>query len=558
VCRPGARGRELAVTHGYTADVVSGDPDGLVAATDQDDRTVTDAPAVAGAGGAASGAEDTSHAGRDPVYRALRIAGVAVLALWAMALGAFSTVIYHRAFLGEDFATYNQAWTLIGQGHLNPYDTVFGFPFVKADFELILWPLALLHLVTPNPVVLLWVQDLAVAGSGLVAYLWALEYVERRRIDRRVAVAVAVVVLIATMVNPGTIATLSFDLHMEPLSTFFLLLAAREFWRGRPRRGWIWVIPVLACGSFAALMVIGLGVSALLARPDTRRSGVLLVVTGLAWTALISALHANLGSGLSLYAYLAGRTTLTGAGGVALILGGIAAHPGRVVHQLDSRLGAMWVLIKPVGIVGLASAWGFGVPAVVLVTDGLNSRADFLNNAFQNFAVFPFLLVGTVMVLVWLAQRFRTGWAPAVVVGVVVALIAFDYGYRWTPAYVRASVGRVQPAPAARLRTALAATPPDAQVIASVGIMGRFCSRQSCWFNYPNGARPVQRHDVVFVFSAPDDATTTPAGTAMAVAYVRDQLHARTLVDGDGVTAFLWHPPPGTTEVTVPGVTPPA
>ena len=109
-------------------------------------------------------------------------------------LVAFSTVLYHRNFLGEDFATYNQAWTLIGRGHLNPYDTVFGFPFVKSDFELIVWPLAIVHLVVPTSAVLLWIQDAAVAGCGLVAYLCTLEYLERREVDRWVLVGVAAAV----------------------------------------------------------------------------------------------------------------------------------------------------------------------------------------------------------------------------------------------------------------------------------------------------------------------------------------------------------------------------
>jgi hypothetical protein len=491
---------------------------------------------------------------QNQVYRNLRVGGAVVLALWLIGLGAFSTALYHRNFLGEDFATYNQAWTLIGQGHFNPYDTVFGFPFVKSDFELIVWPLAIVHLVLPYSAVLLWIQDAAVAGSGLVAYLWALEYIERRNVNQWVVVGVAAAVLVATVANPGTYATLSFDVHLEPISTFFALLAAREFWRGRPRRGWIWVGVVLLCGSFAALMVVGLGVSALLARRDTRRSGLFLVITGLAWTALISALHANQGSGLSLYAYLAGRSTLTGAGGMVLIVGGIVTHPARVFHQFDSRLGAIWRLIKPVGIVGLASAWGFGIPAVVLVTDALNSRSDFLNNAFQNFAVFPFVLVGTVMVFVWVAQRFRKGWIPAAVVAILVATVAFDYGAQSSPALIRGAVAQVQPGAASQLRAALAATPADAEVIATVSIMGRFCGRPACYFYFPNGPRPVVSHTVVFVFATDNEATTTPAGSAMAIAYVSDRLHARTIVNADSVAAFVWHPPPGTTEVTVPGV----
>ena len=117
-------------------------------------------------------------------------------ALWSLALAVFSTLVYHRCFLGEDFATYNQAWTLIGQGHLDPFDTVYGFPFIKADFELLVWPLALVHLVVPQSIALLWIQDLAVAGSGLVAYLWALEFLEQRKIDRRIATALAVVLVV--------------------------------------------------------------------------------------------------------------------------------------------------------------------------------------------------------------------------------------------------------------------------------------------------------------------------------------------------------------------------
>lgn len=474
-------------------------------------------------------------------------------ALWSLALAVFSTLVYHRCFLGEDFATYNQAWTLIGQGHLDPFDTVYGYPFIKADFELLVWPLALVHLVVPQSIALLWIQDLAVAGSGLVAYLWALEFLEQRKIDRRIATALAVVLVVATVLNPGVYMAVGFDIHMEPISTFLLLLAAREFWRGRPRRGWIWVALVLLCGSFAAIMVVGLGLSALLARPDTRRSGLLLVAAGVGWTMLISLLHANQGSGLSLYAYLAGRSTLAGAGGVALIATGMLTHPWRAADHLIHRLPAMWVLIRPVGIVGLASAWGFGVPAVVLVTDGLNSRDDFLNNAFQNFAVFPFVLVGSVMTLVWLAQRFSRGWIATAAVATLVTVEAVAYGVQSTSANIMSTVDRVPAGAAAQLRSALDQTPADAEVLAPVGIMGRFCARPYCYFNYPGGTRPVRSRNVVFVFYSAGDAITTPAGTAAGISYVRDRLHARTLVDTNGVVAFEWHPPVGVTEVTVPG-----
>jgi len=38
---------------------------------------------------------------------------------------------------------------------------------------------------------------------------------------------------------------------------------------------------------------------------------------------------------------------------------------------------------------------GLRVPVVVMVTNGLNFNYEFILQAFQSFAVFPFLLLGT-------------------------------------------------------------------------------------------------------------------------------------------------------------------
>ena len=40
-------------------------------------------------------------------------------------------------------------------------------------------------------------------------------------------------------------------------------------------------------------------------------------------------------------------------------------------------------------MVGLASAWGFGVPVVVMVTDALSGNAALITQAFQNAAAIP-------------------------------------------------------------------------------------------------------------------------------------------------------------------------
>jgi len=488
---------------------------------------------------------------------AVVLAGPVVLGLWLVGLVAFSTTLVHHAYVSADFATYNQAWTLVGQGHLDPVDTVWlnHVPFVTADFELVIWPLALLHLILPQPVTLLWVQDIAVAGCGLVLYRWVLDYLERRRVPVVPTAAIACATLAVFIANPGIYQTLLYDVHMEPISTVFILLAGRDLWLGKQRRAWIWIGIALLCGAFAAITVIGLGVSAVLAGTSTRRSGLLCMLAGVGWLGLITLVGANKGSDLNYYAYLAGRSTLPTGGGIVLVLLGILGHPQRVVSQLHSRLSLMWILIKPVGIVGLASAWGFGIPVTVMVVDALNSQYEFTYQAFQNFAVFPFVLLGTVMVLVWIGQRFRWGAVPAVAVAVAVLSTALVYGIHTSPGNIRWAVAQVPEAQAAQLRNALQRTPADAGVVATIGVIGIFGGRKSIYYFTPGGTYPVDGHPMVFVFYPANEATgplIKPSADEAASVFVRDALHARTLVDKAGITAYIWRPPPGTTAVKFP------
>jgi hypothetical protein len=217
----------------------------------------------------------------------------------------------------------------------------------------------------------------------------------------------------------------------------------------------------------------------------------------------------------------------------------------------------MYLLLKPVGIVGIATAWGFGVPFVVIVTNSLNGNPAFILDSFQNFAVFPFLLVGTVIGLTWLVRRFnsRVALALALVIALAVGVVAGTYAIDRSPAIVRWTAGGVSASEAAALRTALGDTPPDAEVIASIGVMGRYCGRQYCYIAIPGSPRPVHAGAVVFLFVPNHDAFATPADSDAGIAYVRDVLHATPLVNSHGVTAFLWRPRPATRVVTVPRAT---
>lgn len=486
-----------------------------------------------------------------PYWRQLRLAGAVVIVLLLVGYAVFSVAIYRRFLLSSDFATYNQAWTLIGEGHLDPVDTLRGFPFLRSDFELIVWPLALVHLVVDRPIALLWIQDVAVAACAYVTYVWVLEYLEYKRLSRWTAVAVAVAVLLVSVADAGSWLTVRFDVHMEPITTLFLLLAGRQFWWGRHRRAFGFVAAALLCGTFAAVMVVGLGVSALLAGRATRRSGAVLVAVAVVWMLLIAALHADVGSEIQDYSYLAGRTVLP-AGGVVLVLKGIVSHPGRALHTLASRWPFLWDHVRAVGVLGVASAWGVGVPVVVMLTSALDSHSNFAFSSFQNFGVLPFVLLGTVMLLVWAAERLPRGGIVAGLVALLVLGEALAYGYQQDSATIRQTTGLIPAGAAAMLSATLSKTPADAEVVSTIGNIGRFSSRPYCYRVVPNLVVPLHGVPVVFVFSTEPLEIVTREGVARAVTYVRNELRARPLADGDGVTSFLWVPPRGATEVQVP------
>ena len=487
----------------------------------------------------------------------LTFLGIAVICLWLAVLVLISSAVFRHMYLSADYASYFQAWSLIGSGHLNPLDTVWlnHVPFVKNDFELVIWPLSVLHVVDPRGMILLLVQDIAIAATGLIVYKWIIEYLERTETSPRVALGIAVGVLLVIVSNPGPYQTVLFDFHIEPISTVFIVAAGRSLWLGQGRRVWLWVALALLCGSFAAITLVGLGLSAVLAGRTTRRTGGLLMLTGVGWAGFIDLVGANVGSALQYYAYLAGRTSLPAGSGLLVVAGGIVTHPQRVISQLHLRFPLIWTLVRPVGVVGLASAWGFGVPAVVLVVDALNSHYIFIYEAYQNFAVFPFVLLGTVMVLVTIARRLR--WTRVLVLGFGLVLLGSSLAYANATSRqgIRWNIAQVGTAQATQLGRALAMTPSSAEVVATLGVMGRFSGRRSVYFFFPHRTIPIESRTVIFVFDPPSEIGSPrvhPEDDIAASDFVRNSLHGRVLVDNSGVTAFRWTPPPGTTRMTFP------
>ena len=509
-------------------------------------------------------ADRTSPLELSPVKRPfarLRLVGAVALGLQLVVLLVVSTIQYRRFALGQDFAGYTQAWWKIANLHLDPWSTVFTTSFWRNDGELLMWPLALLFHLYPNPVQLLWLQDAVAVATELVAFAWVLEVLARstERVDDRRRTWLGAGALAAILVNPWFYEAVAYDFHFEILVGLFAVLAGRDLWAGRTRRLWWWVALALISHDLAGgLCVLGIGVSGVLAGKRTRRTGWMVAAAGLGWIVATSAVGAaGLGGRLEHQGY--GYLTGTKSGPVALVLG-IAHHLPAVAHLLSTRWPLVVALLASAALIGVFSPWASGISVVVLAPSVLNANPTFLFLSFQNWPILPFVLVGSVMVLLRvLGSRQRGGRQLRVA---AVAWCVFAVGL--TAALGIPAIARIWiPVPstaAAALDRAEARIPADAEVVGTVGVVGRFAQRDEVFpfpFQYHPTTTgpltyPVARPSVAFVFVYQGRANAPADYTTASIAYVTRTLRARTLVSEPGVRVLLWNPPPGTSHVTLP------
>lgn len=513
---------------------------------------------------------DTSGS-RRPSADLVRVAGlvsVAALGLQAVALLVISTVQYSRFGLGVDFTTSNQAAFLIAHGHLDPYVSTHRYPYLDDHFGLLLYPIALLYLVYPHGVVLLWLQDLAGVGAEVTAVWWVVEIVRRRMgssatytgiegggAARFVAPGIVLGVLVLLLSDPWFYTACLFDFHLNAFSALFLLLAARDAWNGRLGRAAIFAVLLLLTGDTGGLYLAGLGISVLLGAAGRRRYGAIAVVVGAVWVVAVHDLgvdhsHVLVGS----YTYLVTGSPLV-AGSVTLVTvaKALIEHPQRWIQMIWGRKRILYQVLVPTGVIGIVSPWAVGADVMVYYLQAIAYPLTFLVNGFDMIAGILVVLVGSAMVMAAMAmsgRRFVRVIAAvlglgmlvqSVVLGVVKIPETYNYFFQ------------VSPSQAAVLSKGLAATPPSAEVIASWGVMGRFSDRQ---WDYPlyQGveAAPVRARTVVFVLTTAGLEDDPPATVAAITEYVRTELRATTIAESHGVGIFEWHPPRGTTQVGIP------
>ncbi len=549
--------------------------------------TLSDAPGTPGPRGApAVGADAAGGRWRRAWERldrnGLRAFWVAAAAALGLQLALFlgvSTFRYHRFDLYTDFGTYAQAFSVIAHGNLNPYDTFQTYPFWQNHFELAMWPIGLLGSAWPHPVVLLWMQDIAVVATELVVLLWVGQICVERVGPRRLQVAL--VVLVATVANAWWWEATIFDVHFETFGMPFAVLSAYALWQGRPRTAWVAALVGVLFGDVVALSIIFVGLAGLCSgRVRGRARGVWhatgLAAFGLAWLLLVTAVHGNQGSNVPIYyGWIVHEPSNASSWAV---YGALVAHPSADLHVVRTHVGALWRVVATGGALGLLTPWGLFQAVAVLVPVALNVNGSFWLlpvGAFQTVTAVPFILVGTVMVLVWLGRglpdwppgrgrHHRAALAPwrgpaAWALGAAVLVLALSQSLPlwdqlvsgWDTPSILSSVSG---AAAAQLRAVQAEIPPGAELVVSGGVVGRFTDRQAVYpiEPAPQNPIPITSGTVVFVLTNQGEEGVIPAGRRVDAAFVADRLGARPLLARDGVTAYVWHPAPGTPALVLP------
>lgn len=477
----------------------------------------------------------------------MHLVGTAAAVVQLAGLLEWSRHLWSSYALTTDFALYDQAWQRIAGGHLDPYSTIYpyfyphyGYPFVRNHFELAMWPLALLHLISSSSFTLLVVQDVALAGTVLVTYLWCTDVLRRYwPLPSWPQLLLALVVLAALVTNPFVYETASFDVHLQAPATLFLVLAGRDLWKGHHRRGVLLAAIALTFGAPIALYVVGLGLAAAVSRAH-RPAGVAVIGIGLAWLGLAGSLHVDIGSHVGgSYGYLIGRP---GAHDLSVLtLGaGLAKHPAAAVHVLATRWHAIYQFVASGGGFGVFSPWGLALAVTVLVPNALNVNPAFISDpiAFQSFAAVPFVLVGSLLFGLWLV-RTRLG-RPAGVLVLIVACVQIAVVAGSILPGIESQWPVMNAKEAATLSAASSHIPSSAEVIASVGVIGRFAGRRYVYPQvYPEQQFPVHGRTVYFVFY--DDPSRAND--------VREVLRAQPVDRAGSVAVFEWHPPKGTRTV---------
>ncbi len=509
---------------------------------------------------------------KKPATRNIFIVGCVLLAIQLTILLIWSYTLYSHFSLTQDFASYQQGWWLIAHGVMDPYSSIQHFFYWQNDAQFIMWPLALLYILWQHAITLLFIQDAATVLSGVVILVWLMEVIERRIEQKSIAPLYRILALfglLLVLLDPWIYLANSFDYHLEAVSTLLALLTAHSLWK-RSKGMYIWMAITIISSGLGATYIVAIGIIALVYnRRSTgiaRYTGIIFVFLAAAWLAAMSALGGTEGAALGGYSYLVSGIYSQNSlhiqnVHILQVLAGIVVHPLRAASMLWSHRVDILANIGPAGYIGIASPWAL-VGVLVLVESGLQSYLTFVVPGFQNPAVYLFTALGTIFVLLklvaWMA-RIQKKLSTTATLSIVALLLANSIGWAvtWLPSAPRSFLA-VSPSAASVLTNARNRIPPDAEVISSLGVVGRFSERRWVYsMLYDGGKFPVRTSPVYFVIATSQGIELQSSANARAsVGYLATQLHADLILHGHGIWVFRWQPPNGITEVSFPSITP--
>lgn len=418
-------------------------------------------------------------------------------AVQLVAMLAFSTWQASRFALTHDFALYWQAVYLIAHGHLNPYSTLDGFPFLDNHFEVITWPISLLYWIWPRASLLLYVQDFALVGAEWIAWQWIQSAASS---IPRFSKPLSATGLLLLVLNPWTYWTVATDFHSESLAALSLMGVGYALWRRHRRAMVLWGVLTITCGDVATVGLFALALTALSRKQW--RAGVTMGVGSLAWLEFITYTHGNQGSILwPLYGYLA-KPNFVASGQLSMktVLVLLLDHPGAALTMLGSHWQNLIANASPGGLLGVLSPWSLPIYLGTVVLSNLSSGYLFGVPGFQNVMVYPFIAVGTVSVMTSLARRARP-WITLGLMGLMIANV-IGWALAWIPTIPNHWI-RVSSPSSVNLANELRQVPPRAEVVANQSIIGRFAGRQ--WLYQTSVSHPTIRvaTDPFYVVVAP-------------------------------------------------------
>jgi hypothetical protein len=468
------------------------------------------------------------------------------------ALLGLSWLRYQRFALTLDFGAYYQAWYLIGNGDPSPFSTVLGFPFWRNNGEFLMWLFALPAVVVDHPLVLLWMQDVALVAGCVVAFLWVRDILERQKATPSGAVNVlALMSVFLLTVNPWFLWGNAFDVHFEAPAALLLLLAGRSLYNGRVRAAVVYVGLTLLGGNLSVSLTAGLAISAILVGGRARRFGSILLPIAAAWVLSLALLGMEGGNLGLAYGHLAGDPNPDLP--VSDLLRGIITHPERIGARLWEQRTNILGNLSAAGLLGLLTPLTFGVPFVAILANNLAEGA-FNQVGFQNLPIYGFVTVGTVLVLLRLSRAGRHGPALSLLLAVVLVANTAGWAAVWLPRLTNQWV-RVPEATASVLETLERKIPQDAQLVVSHGVSGRFSGRAAVHvLKAPGETYPVDPTRPLYAIVTPYDGLQTASVNTQlaAIAMFGDKLQAEVLSAEEGVWAFRWTPPAGRRSLTLP------